>query len=350
MKHYLRLIKYLEPYRFRLGAAFVCALLVAGLSAAYAWLVRPVLDGLFISKDESLLLVLPVAILAVAILKGVFNYGQNYLMNYVGNQVIGDIREQLFLSWCGCRSFHDTNTSGRLVSRVINDVNQMANAVAGVLKDLFQQGLTFLAMMGVIVYQNWKLAMVSMVVVPCRWCTMVRMGQRLRNLATRGQERMGDMASTLQETLAGIRMVKSFGREEEEAKRFRESNDAFIHTTMKAIQVSSLGSSHMEVIGVLGIAGIIWYGGFLVIHDEMTPGAFFSFLAAMFMAYTPIRRLSGANNTVQQALAAAERVFDVLDLPTEQVVNGGHTDLHRFPARSSSGKLLFGMMVRSMQP
>ncbi|MCE3223439.1 MAG: msbA [Nitrospira sp.] len=328
MKQYLRLLKYLDPYRFRLAAAFICALLVAGLSAAYAWLVRPVLDGLFISKDESLLLVLPVAILAVAILKGLFNYGQNYLMNYVGNQVIGDIREQLFSKLVQLPvRFHDTNTSGRLVSRVINDVNQMANAVAGVLKDLFQQGLTFLAMIGVIVYQNWKLAMVSMIVVPLSVVTMVRMGQRLRNLATRGQERMGDMASTLQETLTGIRMVKSFGREEEEARRFRQSNDAFIHTTMKAIQVSSVGSSHMEVIGVLGIAGIIWYGGFLVIHDEMTPGAFFSFLAAMFMAYTPIRRLSGANNTVQQALAAAERVFDVLDLPTEQDANGGHTDL-----------------------
>ncbi|ULA68686.1 MAG: Lipid A export ATP-binding/permease protein MsbA [Nitrospira sp.] len=328
MKHYLRLLAYLNPYRFRLGAAFVCALLVAGLSAAYAWLVRPVLDGLFISKDESLLLVLPVAILAVAILKGVFNYGQNYLMNYVGNQVIGDIREQLFSKLVRLPvRFHDTNTSGRLVSRVINDVNQMANAVAGVLKDLFQQGLTFLAMIGVIIYQNWKLAMVSMIVVPLSVVTMARMGKKLRGLATRGQERMGDMASTLQEALAGIRMVKSFGREEDEAKRFRQSNDAFIHTTMKAIQVSSLGSSHMEVIGVLGVAGIIWYGGYLVIHDEMTPGAFFSFLAAMFMAYTPIRRLSGANNTVQQALAAAERVFDVLDLPTEQVANGGHTEL-----------------------
>ena len=334
MKHYLRLLKYLNPYRFRLGAAFLCALLVAGLSAAYAWLVRPVLDGLFISKDESLLLVLPIAILAVAVLKGVFNYGQNYLMNYVGNQVIGDIREQLFSKLVRLPvRFHDTNTSGRLVSRVINDVNQMANAVAGVLKDLFQQGLTFLAMIGVIIYQNWKLAAVSMIVVPLSVVTMARMGKRLRNLATRGQERMGDMASTLQETLAGIRMVKSFGREEEEAKRFRLSNDAFIHTTMKAIQVSSLGSSHMEVIGVLGVAGIIWYGGYLVIHDEMTPGAFFSFLAAMFMAYTPIRRLSGANNTVQQALAAAERVFDVLDLPTEPAANGGQTDL---PAISRS--------------
>ncbi len=334
MKQYLRLIRYLNPYRFRLGAAFICAIVVAGLSAAYAWLVRPVLDGLFISRDERLLVVLPLAILAVAVLKGIFNYGQNYLMNYVGNQVIGDIREQLFTKLVHLPvRFHDTNTSGRLVSRVINDVSLMANAIAGVLKDIFQQGLTFLAMIGVIVYQNWKLAMISIVVVPLAVVTMVRMGQRLRKLATRGQERMGDMASTLQEALAGIRMVKSFGREEEEAKRFRRSNDAFIHTTMKAIQVSSVGSSHMEVIGVLGVAGIIWYGGYLVIHDEMTPGAFFSFLAAMFMAYAPIRRLSGANNTVQQALAAAERVFEVLDLQTEQESNAGTKEI---PAISRS--------------
>lgn len=333
MKQYLRLLSYLYPYRLRLGAAFACAprrrplrcLCLAG-SAGVGW-------SLYQQGRKS----------APGAAGGHSGSG--------GAERRLQLRAELFDELCrqpGDRGhpgttlsklvrlpvrFHDTNTSGRLVSRVINDVNQMANAVAGVLKDLFQQGLTFLAMIGVIIYQNWKLAMVSMIVVPLSVVTMARMGKKLRGLATRGQERMGDMASTLQETLAGIRMVKSFGREEEETKRFRQSNDAFIHTTMKAIQVSSLGSSHMEVIGVLGVAGIIWYGGYLVIHDEMTPGAFFSFLAAMFMAYTPIRRLSGANNTVQQAMAAAERVFDVLDLPTEQQENGGLTDL---PAISRS--------------
>ncbi len=328
MKQFLRLIGYLKPYRVRLAAAFVCAALVAGLSGAYAWLVRPVLDGIFIDKDETLLIVLPLAILAVAVLKGVFSYGQNYLMNYVGNQVITDIRQALFGQLLRLPvGFHDANTSGRLVSRVINDVNLMANAVAGVLKDIFQQGLTFLAMLGVIFYQNWELAALSIVVIPLSAYTMVRMGQRLRNLATRGQERIGDMASLLQESLAGIRMVKAFGREETETLRFKASNKAFLRTTMKAIQVSSLGSSHMEVIGVIGVAGIVWYGGYLVIHDAMTPGAFFSFLAAMFMAYTPIRKLSGANNTIQQALSAAERVFEVLDLDTEQDRDRGHVEL-----------------------
>ena len=326
----MRLVRYLKPYRIRLGAAFACSGLVAAFSGAYAWLVKPVLDEIFINKNESLLLVLPLALFAVAVLKSVFNYGQNYLMNYVGNRVITDIRQQLFGKLIRLPvSYHDANTSGRLVSRVVSDVTLMANAVAGVLKDIFQQGLTFLAMMGVIFYQNWQLGGLSVIVIPLAVFTMVRMGKRLRALAASGQERMGDMASTLQESLSGIRMVKAYGREESEEARFQRSNRSFLSTTMKAIQVSSLGSSHMEVIGVVGVAAIIWYGGFLVINGSMTPGEFFSFLTAMFMAYTPIRKLSGSNNQIQQALAAAERVFSVLDLKTEQDAEKGQLELPR---------------------
>jgi subfamily B ATP-binding cassette protein MsbA len=304
--------------------AFVCSGLVAVLTGAYAWLVRPVLDGIFIEKNGDLLLVLPLALLGVAILKALFSYGQTYLMAYVGNRVVADIRQELFQHLMRLPvGFHDANTSGRLVSRVVNDVGLMASAASSVVKDIFQNALTFLAMVGVIVYQNWKLAGLSIIVIPLSAMTMVRMGQRLRRLATRGQERMGDMASTLQETLAGIRIVKAFGREEVEAERFKESNRAFLSTTLKSNQVWSIGSSHMEVIGVIGVATIIWYGGFLVIQGTMTPGAFFSFLAAMFMAYTPIRKLSGANNLIQQALAAAERVYEVLDLKTEQSQDRG---------------------------
>ena len=326
----IRLYRYLNPYRFRLGAAFACSGMVAAFSGAYAWLVKPVLDEIFINKNESLLIILPLALFVVAVLKSIFNYGQNYLMNYVGNRVVTDIRQELFGKLIRLPvSYHDVNTSGRLVSRVVNDVTVMANAVAGVLKDIFQQGLTFLAMMGVIFYQEWRLAGLSVIVIPLAVFTMVRMGKRLRGLATSGQERMGDMASTLQETLSGIRMVKAYGREESEEARFQRSNRSFLSTTMKAIQVSSLGSSHLEVIGVVGVAAIIWYGGFLVINGAMTPGAFFSFLAAMFMAFTPIRKLSGSNNQIQQALAAAERVFGVLDLKSEQDAEKGQLELPR---------------------
>ncbi len=326
----IRLLRYVKPYRSRLGSAFVCSGLVAASSAAYAWLVKPVLDEIFINKNESLLLVLPLALFAVSVLKGVFSYGQNYLMSYVGNRVITDVRQELFGKLIRLPiPYHDVNTSGRLVSRVVNDVTLMANAVSGVLKDVVLQGLTFLAMMGVIFYQEWRLAALSVIVIPLAVITTLRMGKRLRSLAVSGQERMGDMASTLQETLSCIRTVKAYGREESEAARFQQSNSSFLRTTMKATQVFSLGSSHMEVIGVVGVAAIIWYGGFLVINGSMTPGAFFSFLAAMFMAYTPIRKLANSNNQVQQALAAAERVFDVLDLRTEQDAEKGRLELPR---------------------
>jgi subfamily B ATP-binding cassette protein MsbA len=319
-----------RPYRGRFIGAFICSGLVAALSAAYAWLVRPVLDGIFIEKNEALLLVLPLALIGIAVLKALFSYGQTYLMNYVGNRVISDIRQNLFDRLMRLPvGFHDANTSGRLVSRVVNDVSVMANAVSSVLKDMFLNGLTFLAMLGVIFYQNWQLASLSLVVIPLAAITTVRMGKRLRKLATRGQERMGDMASTIQETLAGIRIVKAFNREDAEAERFKASNQAFLSTTLKSNQVWSIGSSYMEVIGVLGIAVIIWYGGYLVIQGAMTPGAFFSFLTAMFMAYTPIRKLSGSNNSIQQALAAAERVFEVLDLATEQDQERGKLELPR---------------------
>jgi subfamily B ATP-binding cassette protein MsbA len=204
---------------------------------------------------------------------------------------------------------------------VINDVTLMANAIAGVLKDVFQQGLTFLAMLGVIFIRT-EAGRMSIIRIPLAVVTMMRMGNGCAPREKRS-EQMGDMASTLQETLSGIRMVKAYGREEAEAERFKESNKAFLSTTMKAIQVSSLGSSHIEVIGVVGVAVIIWYGGSLVINGDMTPGAFFSFLAAMFMVFTPLRRLSGSNNTIQQALAAAERVFSVIDLETEQETDRG---------------------------
>ena len=321
-------MRYVKPYRVRFFAAFVCSGLVALLSGAYAWLAKPVLDDIFIQKNEQMLLVLPLALFGVATLKAVFSYGVGYLMAYVGNGVVADIRQQLFQQLMRLSvGFHDTNTSGRLVSRVVNDVGMMANAASSVVKDIFQNGLTFLAMVGVILYQNWRLAGLSLIVIPLSALTMVRVGKRLKRLATSGQEQMGDMASTLQETFTGIRVVKAFGREEAEAERFKERNQAFLSTTLKSNQVWALGHSHMEIIGVIGVATIIWYGGYLVIHEAMTPGAFFSFLAAMFMAYTPIKKLSGANNLIQQALAAAERVFDVLDLETEQSQNRGTVPL-----------------------
>ena len=302
--------------------ACLCSIFVAGLSAAYAWLVQPVLDGMFIEKDQFLLMILPIAVMGVAVCKGMFSYGQAYLMSYVGNRVIADIRLQLYSQFLRLGlPFHNKHSSGRLLSRVINDVNEMANSIPNVVKDLFQQGLTFLAMMGVAFYQNWKLATVLILVLPFAIYAIVHIGRRLRILATKGQESMGDMASVIKEAISGIKIVKAYGRENTEEQRFSACNHSYMRANMKSAQLSALASPLMESIGVGGVALIIWYGGHLVMMDQMTPGAFFSFLGAMLMAYGPVRKCSGANASIQRALAAATRVFEMMDLDSEFVVD-----------------------------
>ncbi len=328
MRLYLRLLEYIRPYWGRLIIAAVCSGAVAALTGAYAWLVRPALDEIFINKNVTWLVWLPVALLVVSVLKGVCGYGQSYLMIFVGSRVVTDIRQQLFGHLMRLPvGFHLKNPSSRMLSRVINDVNWIQNAVSGVLKDLFQQSLTFLVLLGVILYQNWTLALFAVVVIPLSAYPMVRFGNQLRKIASTGQERTADMATALQETLTGIRIVKGFTREAAEGERFARYNEAYFRTNMKSTQVSSITSPVLEAVGILGVAGIIWYGGSQVIAGAMTPGTFFSFLTAVFLMYTPIKRVASANNTIQQALAAADRVFTVLDVATEAARDTGTREL-----------------------
>ncbi|MEK7798179.1 MAG: lipid A export permease/ATP-binding protein MsbA [Nitrospirota bacterium] len=328
MRLYLRLLDYIRPYWVRLVIAAVCSGAVAALTGGYAWLVRPALDEIFINKNETWLYLLPVALMAVSVLKGICGYGQSYLMIFVGSRVVTDIRQQLFGHLMRLPiGFHLKNPSSRMLSRVIHDVNWIQNAVSGVLKDLFQQSLTFLVLLGVILYQNWRLALFSILVIPLSAYPMVRFGNQLRKIATAGQERTADMSTALQETLTGVRIVKGFTREDAEGRRFAGFNEAYFRTNMKSTQVSSITSPVLEVVGIIGVAGIIWYGGSQVIQGAMTPGTFFSFLTAVFLMYTPIKRLASANNTIQQALAAADRVFTVLDVPTEAARDTGTRSL-----------------------
>ena len=318
MNTFWRIVSYLRNYRLRLLGAFLCSAGVAALQAVNAWLVKPVLDDIFIARNQELLMILPLIILGVAILKASFSYGQSYLMGYVGQWLVADVRQQLFIHIVRLPiRFHDANTSGRLMARVISDVNEMSNAIPSVLKDIFQQGLTFVALIGVAFYQNWKMATVVLVVLPLSGYVLIRIGKRIRKLSRKGQESIGSMASVLKEAFTGIKVVKAYGQEEKEGQRFFLMNKAFRRAQVKSSQTSAMSSPILEVIAVCGISFIIWYGGGLVIAGEMKPGEFFSFLTAMFMSYAPIRKMSGANASVQRALAGAQRVFSVLDLDSE---------------------------------
>ena len=319
MRLYLRLLNYVKPYWMWLIVAMICAGGVSALTATYAYLVKPVLDGIFIKKDTGMLFILPAVIVAIALFKGLFSFSQSYLMQYVGSRIILDLRKRLYhhiiLLPLG---FHIKHPTGLLMSRVINDVSLMQSSVSTVVKDLFQQGLTLVALLAVIFTQDWKLASLAVLVLPAAYYPMVRVGRRIKRLSIRGQERVADMTTALQETLSGIRVVKAFGREQFEAQRFQEKNLHYFRNVMRTTQVSEITSPLMELFGGIGIALVILYGGYQVVQGTTTPGTFSSFMAASLMMYNPIRALLKAYTSIQQALAAAERVFAILDLETEE--------------------------------
>ncbi len=322
--NYLRLLGYLRPYWRRLAIAVVCSAFVSGFTGVYAYLARPLLDDIFINKDMQMLIIVPLALLTISLLKGGFTYAQTYLMNYVGLRVVADVRDQLFEHLIRLPlSFHIKNASGRLLARVLDDVHLFQEAVSGMFKDAVQQSLTVLVLVGVVFYQNWKLALLAVVVLPLSVYPMLTLGKRLRGIALIGQEQIADLAALIKESLTGIRVVKAFVRENFEAARFHDVNTKYFRATMKGAQVAAFTSPVMEFVGSIGVAAVVWYGGYLVIQDVMTPGAFASFLTAVFLLYNPIRRLAQANNTIQRALAAAQRIFSVLNEQPEHVLNHG---------------------------
>lgn len=301
-----------------MAAAFLCAGIVALSTAGYAWLVKPVLDDIFIRKDQFMLLILPVIILAVTVLKSLSQYGKGYLMRYVGSRSIADIRERLYERIISLPiGFHSNNATGKMISRVINDVGVMQSGMSGAIKDIFQQTVTMIALFFVIFYQNGRLAIIAILIFPFAYFTIVKMGKRLKKISHSSQERMSDLTTLLQETLSGIRIVKAFGMEAYEVRRFSNKNSEYFQRIMKGVKVSELSSPLMEAIGAVGAVAIIWAGGYEVIQGRMTPGAFFSFLTACWLLYAPVRQLGTANNEIQQSLAAAERVFHVMDEETE---------------------------------
>ena len=301
-----------------MAGAMICMLFVSAATSASAFLVKPVLDDVFFKKDLTMLKLIPLAIVGIFLLKGVFDYGQAYLMSHVGQRIIADLREKIYNHLQSLSlSFFTRNPTGVLMSRITNDVSvvqgAVTDAVTGLLKDLF----TIIGLVGVVFYRDWRLAIIALVVFPLAVYPIVKFGRKLRSYSSRSQTTMGDISTILLETISGNRIVKAFNMEEYEQKRFARENRKLFSIQMKSVRVRAVSHPLMEMLGGLGIACIVFYGGYNVIKGVATPGTFFSFLAALLMLYEPVKRLSGVNNTVQQGLAAASRIFEVLDTVPE---------------------------------
>ncbi len=346
MLTYRRLLEFVKPYGFKLCVAVICMIFVSLLTSVTAWLFKPVVDGVFFKKEgapsitippfvnhliadlhlENVLLkqgmemlrLLPIILILLFLLKGIFNYGQYYFMNFVGQRIIADIREKLYnhLQTLSLSFFTRTPT-GIIISRITNDVTLIQGAVSSATAGIFKDIFTFFGLVFVAFLQSWKLAIIFYIIFPLALIPIRVFGKRMRKFARKGQQRIGLITTLLHETITGNRIVKAFNMEEYEKRRFAEENNRLFKTFLKRIKVRALNAPLMELLGGIAGAIIIWIGGHMIMDGEITPGAFGSFLLAVLMCYAPIRDLSKINLEIQEGLAGATRIFELLDTATD---------------------------------
>ncbi len=286
-----------------------------GSTAIRAWLMQPVLDRVFVGRDPSWLLPIAGAALAIAFVKGLSDYGEAVLMNRVGQRVVADVQIALFsrLMRADLAYFH-AHPSGTLISRFTNDAVLLRNAAANVLGAIGKDALTVVFLVGVMFYQDWLLALVSFFVFPVAIHPIVGIGRRMRRVTANTQNEVGQLTTLLSQTFQGARLVKAYGMEAYEEQRAAQLFERLYRLIDRATRTRARASPMMETLGGAAIAIVILYGGHQVIAGARTPGAFFSFVTALLLAYQPLKSLANLNASLQEGLAAAQRIFQVFDV------------------------------------
>ena len=316
MNLYLRALKYVTAYWMRALAALICTGIASGCTAYLPWVIKDMVDQVLRDKDTSMLNYIVISIVVVFIIRGVSYYGQSYLMNYVGQRVIIDIRRDVFeklqrLSM----SFYDKHKTGTIMSYVTNDVNALQSAMVENVVEMFTESVILIVSIAMMLYLDWKLFLVTFATFPVVLFFIDSFGKRIRKSGSRIQEAAADITSVLQEVASSPRVIKSFVREGYEVERFDKENMNNFRANMKYAQLSSTLTPTIEFVAAVGVSIILWYGGNSVINGSITAGSLVAFLTYAVNISNPIKRLSRVIGNIQKALAAAQRVFDVLDLP-----------------------------------
>jgi subfamily B ATP-binding cassette protein MsbA len=324
-----RLVRdYVRPHTRRIAVAMVCMAIVALSTAAFTQLVKPIIDDIFINKREDMLLPIALAAFVVFAAKGFASYGQAVLMSFVGLRIVATLQEHLYTRLIRADlAFFNHTSPGELVARFINDIHLLRIAVSNTLVGFGRDTLTALALLGVMFYEDWLLAVIAFAAFPTAVVPIVRIGQRMRKVSRRSQERVGGLTTLLDETFQGVRYVKAYAMEDYESKRAGEAIDAVFRLNYKGARTRSMLHPIMEVLGALAIVAVIIYGGNQVISGGKAPGSFFAFMTALLLAYEPIKRLARLNANLQEGLAAAVRVFALLDREPEIRERPGAEDL-----------------------
>lgn len=312
---YRRLLRtYVFRYWQVLAIAIVCMLLVAGSTAGNAYIMQPVLDDIFVNKNAQLLMLLPIAIILLALANAVGDYGQALALKYVGQRVVSDMQLDLYghLMRADIKLFHD-QSAGRLISRLTNDITLMRLSVSQVVTGIVKESLSMIFLIALMFYQSWQMSLVAFFILIFAIIPIARLGKRMRKIADATQAQLADFTAQLDDTFQGVRVIKAYGREQFEVERARGTIRALFKLYYRAAKVQSASGPIMALLGGCAIAAVIWYGGFNVIHGDVTPGAFFSFITAMLLAYRPVKVIANLNTQLQEGMAAAARFFSVID-------------------------------------
>ncbi len=314
MKSFKRVLKYSRPYWKRILVSVIASMGVGGMDGAFAYLVDPLLKRIFTEKDMTVFTLLPIGIILVFVTRGLCRFVNDYFIRTAGQLAIQDIRNAIYKNTIGLGlRFFNNHPTGVLMSRVLNDVSVMQEGMANVITGLFRDGFGAVFLLGVIFYRNWQLAIIAFLVIPTSVYPAQKIGRKIKKLSAHSLGKIGDISSIIQQIFSGIKVVKAFGLEHKELARFEKNNRDYYGYVRRSIKYEALSSPVMEMITSLGIAAVIWFGGNQVLQGKMTASEFFSFIAAMVLVYSPVKRLINSYNTVQRSLGAAERVFELID-------------------------------------
>jgi subfamily B ATP-binding cassette protein MsbA len=309
-----RFSPYFKDYIPYFAIAIFGMLLSSGGTAVSAYLVKPLLDEIFIAKDANMLKLLPYAIIAVYAAKESGRYMQSYFTNYIGQDIIRRFRDKILVNLLGQDiSFFHKYRTGELISRNTNDVEKVRTVVSNLIPEFFREIFTIVGLVIVVIYQSPTLAFYALIIMPLAIFPLSKLAKKMKKISRASQEKISDITAKLSEIFNNIEVIQANNAQKYETDIFANENKKYFNLTMKSVKVSELVSPMMETLGSIGVATVIMVGGMQVINDTMTIGSFFSFLTALFMLYTPIKRISGLYNKLQEAIAASERIFFLLD-------------------------------------
>lgn len=315
--HLLRrlLRDYVSRHKGKIFFAILCMMATAAATAANAYIMQPVMDDIFINRDAAMLTIIPLVVVAIAVVNGTASYAQTVLMKFVGQRVIADMQMDLFahLMRADLGTFHD-QASGRLISRFTNDINMMRHSISSVLTGVAKELLTMVFLIGVMFYQSVELSLMALLGFPLAIFPIARLGRRMRKISDGTQSELGEFTAQLDESFQGARVVKAYSREGFEQDRARSAIERLFTLYFKAARVQAAAAPMMETLGGVAIAVVIWYGGYQIVNGTTTGGAFMSFITAMLMAYKPVKSIASLNTHLQEGLAAANRFFHIIDI------------------------------------